>query len=218
MTTLMITAPATLPAGKLIATGVAAEEYLADYADTYHEWVKGAIIHMTPVSLRHTQLTQYLLQLLNAYFSFNPVGTVLNAPFVMRLEITESFREPDLQVVLHANTMNLTATAMNGPADICIEVVSPESTTRDYGDKFAEYEQAGVHEYWIIDPQCQEARFHRLQPSKLYASIPLDESNDYRTPLLPNLVLQVLTLWQENLPDFAAIWQAVQTMFDTGQG
>jgi Uma2 family endonuclease len=41
---------------------------------------------------------------------------------------------------------------MDGAADIVIELVSPESVHRDYGEKLYEYEQAGVPGYWIIDP------------------------------------------------------------------
>jgi Uma2 family endonuclease len=167
MTALTLSVPATLPAGEIIAADVSAEEYLAQYAETCHEWVRGAVIKMTPVSLQHVRLTQYLLHLLNAYFA-HPIGTVLDAPFVMRLDAAGSYREPDLQVVLNANPGQLTDTEMIGPADICIEVVSRESVTRDYGDKFAEYEQAGVQEYWIIDPVRQTCHFYRLHPAQHY--------------------------------------------------
>jgi len=32
-----------------------------------------------------------------------------------------------------------------------VEIVSPDSQSRDRGDKFYEYEEAGVLEYWILD-------------------------------------------------------------------
>ena len=51
---------------------------------------------------------------------------------------------------------------MLGAADLCVEVVSPESVTRDCREKLTEYEQAGVREYWLIDPFRTQARFHRL--------------------------------------------------------
>jgi Uma2 family endonuclease len=216
MTALTLSVPVTLPAGEIIAADVSAGEYLAQYAETHHEWVRGAVIKMTPVSLQHVRLTQYLLHLLNAYFALNPIGTVLDAPFVMRLEAAGSYREPDLQVVLNTNPGQLTDTEMVGPADICIEVVSRESVTRDYGDKFAEYEQAGVQEYWIIDPVRQTCHFYRLQPGKHYAPVPPDEQGNYHTPLLPRLALHVPTLWQEPLPNAVAIVQAVQTMLTPG--
>ena len=38
-----------------------------------------------------------------------------------------------------------------GPPALVIEVVAPESFTRDWRDKYIDYEAAGVREYWIID-------------------------------------------------------------------
>ncbi|MCD4685310.1 MAG: Uma2 family endonuclease [Anaerolineae bacterium] len=212
MATLIVPAPTTLPSDKIVATGVSADEYMAHYAETFHEWVEGAVIKMSPASLRHTLLTQYLIQWLNAYFALRPVGQVFNAPFVMRLDEVKRAREPDLQIVLKDNPGELTDTAMIGPADICIEVVSPESVARDYGVKFNEYEKAGVREYWIIDPLRQRCDFNRRGDSGMYTQMKPDDTGEYHTPLLPHLTLHVPTLWQETLPDVIAIVQAVQAM------
>ena len=120
---------------------------------------------------------------------------------------------------------------MVGPADICIEVVrgqqsclqsaesrppmaSPESMARDYGEKFVEYEAGGVGEYWIIDPIREECRFDRLGENKRYASHYPDESGYYQTPNLPNLMLHVPTLLEEELPDIFAITENVKAMLN----
>jgi Uma2 family endonuclease len=203
--------PLALPAGEIVATGVSAEDYMAQYAQHHHEWVKGAVIKMSPESLHHALIIKYLLRLLDACFSLNRIGTVLDEPFVMRLD--ESFREPDLQVILNTNPGQLTETAMIGPADICIEVVSPESASRDYGDKLTEYEAAGIREYWIVDPLRLRCDFNRRGESGVYHLIHPDDQGLYRTPLLPPFTLHVPTLWEVDLPDFFAIGKAVQDMF-----
>jgi Uma2 family endonuclease len=115
-------------------------------------------------------------------------------------------------VILQSNPGTLTDTAMVGPADICIEIVSPETTTRDYGEKYTEYEAGGVAEYWIIDPQREQCRFHRLGEDGFYKQIDLDNEH-YTTPLLPKLVVDVPTLWQDPLPDYFQIGEAVKKMF-----
>lgn len=212
--TLTFPAPATLPAGQIVASGVSVDEYMAQYAATHHEWVEGVVIKMTPVTLRHDALSSYLRMLLAAYFELNAIGTVLGEPFVMRLAALNRIREPDLQVILDENPGQLTDTAMIGPADICIEVVSPESAPRDYGDKLIEYERAGVREYWIVDPLRQRCDFNRLGASGVYAIAEPDDAGHYTTPLLPRLALHVPTLWQDELPGFFAIGQAVQAMLE----
>lgn len=100
---LTIPASTTLPSGEIVAVNVPPDEYLARYAETRHEWVKGIVIRMAPVSLQHDALTAYLRHLLAAYLDLRPIGRVLGGPFLMRLEEVESFREPDLQVILRGN-------------------------------------------------------------------------------------------------------------------
>ncbi|MCB9436677.1 MAG: Uma2 family endonuclease [Anaerolineales bacterium] len=199
----------------IIAHAIPAEVFLTEYADSFHEWVEGVVIQMSPASRHHQQLVNYLRTLLNAYLSLNPLGEVYDAPFVMRLE--NSFREPDLQVIFKDNPGTLTETAMLGAADICVEVVSPESVARDYGDKFAEYEQGGVREYWLIDPLRQEANFYRLQANGLYSRVVPDANEAYRTPLLPRLRVLVAGLWQQPLPDLLTVTEQVKAMFAEGE-
>ncbi len=217
MTSQTASAPVTYPSGRVVALNVPAEEYLARYAGDFCEWSRGTVIKMAPVSSAHDRLSAYFRLLLEAYFALKPIGQVRSAPFVMRLDTLQTMREPDLQVILHTNSGNLTDTAMIGPADICIEIVSDESIARDYGDKFEEYEKAGVAEYWIVDPLRQECRFLRRQAMGRFATILPDQSGHYRTPLLPGLELHVPTLWEEPLPDFFAIGQAVQAMLESAQ-
>lgn len=204
--------PATFPAGEIVATGVPEDDYLAHLAGEFHEWVRGVVIKITPVSARHDLLSAYLRLLFDAYLEQRPIARAHSQPFVMRLETTGSIREPDLQIVRNDNPGDLTDTGMIGPADVCIEIVSPESEHRDYGEKYLEYERAGVREYWIIDPMRQRALFNRLNDADVYAAIAPDEAGDYRTPVLPGLRLHVPTLWQSDLPGAAATVAAVAKM------
>ena len=41
-------------------------------------------------------------------------------------------------------------TYLDGPADLVVEIVSPESAGRDRGEKYYEYEAAGIPEYWLL--------------------------------------------------------------------
>jgi Uma2 family endonuclease len=84
-----------------------------------------------------------------------------------------------------------------------VEVISPESVARDRSDKFDEYQEAGVREYWVCDPRAprQRADFWVLDESGLYRPAPPDEDGIYRSTVIPNFWLNVNWLWQEELPD-----------------
>lgn len=206
-----ITLPRDLPSGHVIAVDVDVDIYMRDYAADFYEWVNGVLIKMSPVSGKHDGITNYLRNILDAYFSLRKLGTTRAAPFVMRMDKVNSRREPDLQVILNTNSGTLNDTHMDGASDICIEVVSPSNEGTDYGDKLREYELGGVTEYWLIDPRRQEVRFHHLTDTGLYKSIlPID--GIYNTPLLPDFQLTIETLWQDKLPDFYAIADVVKTM------
>ena len=198
--------------GRVVARDVSAEDYMSRYADKFHEWVEGTVIDVSPVTDVHDQLAGYIRELLRAYFHFSPIGAVFGAPSVMQLDAAHSRREPDLQVILDTNPGQRTHTAMIGPADICIEVVSRESISRDYGDKFDEYRAAGVKEYWIIDPLRSVADFHRLDESGLYIPQMPDNNGDYETPLLSQLRDHIPTFWMNPLPTLGTTFLAVEIM------
>jgi Uma2 family endonuclease len=212
-----ITLPRSLPTGEIVAVDVSEAEYMEQYAEAHHEWVRGVVVKMSPISLNHAELVDYLKNLLQAYFSLHPIGKVLGEPFVLRLEAAGSRREPDLQVILQDNLANLKDTYMDGPADLCIEVVSPGSVAVDYGERLAEYEKGGVGEYWIIDPVRRACHFHRLTGEGVYQHHSAGEDGLYTTSRLSGFTLDVPTLWQPELPDYGAVWQMVQAMLkDTG--
>jgi Uma2 family endonuclease len=198
--------------GVMTGAQVSAEEYLERYASEHYEWVAGELIKMSPIRLSNYYIQDFLKELLKAYLGFNPIGLVVGEPFVMRLEAMTAFRLPDLQVILKTNPGQLTETAMIGPADICIEVVSPESAARDYGEKFIEYEKGGVREYWIVDAERQSCTFNRLNPQGVYARQNEDADGNYQTPLLPGFRLHVPTLWRDPLPTLAEVVELARAM------
>lgn len=197
----------------ILAEGVSVEEFMQQYAGQHCEWIAGRVIRMSPASLRHQLMIDYLSDVLRFYFTFTPIGQRITAPFVMLLpDVPARRREPDIQVILESNPGALHDTYMEGPADICIEVVSPESNARDHGEKFDEYERGGVPEYWIVDPIRRECRFYRRGDDGVYLRQTPDADDNYTTPALPGLKLHVPTLWQDVLPDPVQTLEAVRAM------
>lgn len=201
--------------GEVVALGVSLDDYMATYAAQHCEYVEGVVINVAAASLEHNDLLYYLHRFLSTYFEIKPLGRVIGQPFVMRLPaFPNRRREPDLMVVLNSNPHALKSGYMDGPADICIEIVSEESSERDYGGKFNEYEQGGVGEYWLIDQLRKEAHFYKRNATDRYESQKLDANDSYHPAALPGLRVHVPTLWQTPLPGPAATAQAVSAMLN----
>ena len=198
--------------GEIAAINVDFDEYMESYAHDGYEWVDGVVVKVSPISDKHDILVAYLSDLLRSYLELRPIGVVRHQPFVMKLPTIRRGREPDIQVILDSNPHEYTKTGMIGPADICIEVVSPESITRDYEFKYAEYEAGGVGEYWIIDPLEKRCTFYRQSEAGGFVAVRPDADENYHTPRLPGLAVQVPLLWHEELPGPGATFQAVQAM------
>jgi len=79
---------------------------------------------------------------------------VYPAPFGVFLSADHSkYLEPDLSVICDKNKLD--DRGCNGAPDWIIEIVSPASRVMDYYTKLSLYREAGVREYWIIDPMKQ---------------------------------------------------------------
>jgi Uma2 family endonuclease len=177
------------------------EEFLA-WADdkTFAEWVDGEVIVMSPVSLPHAEISLFLARLLSDFSEAHNLGQVLTAPFQMRLRNVERGREPDILFVAQEHLARLTHTFLDGPADLVVEIVSPESVLRDRGEKFAEYEIEGVREYWVVDPEQQRADFFMLGEDGRYERRRPDAQGIYHSVVLTGLWLNVNWLYQQPLP------------------
>ena len=71
--------------------------------------------------------------------------------------------EPDISVI--CNPGKLTDKGCTGAPDWIIEIVSPGSRRMDYYTKLFKYRTAGVHEYWIVDPEKSKITVYSFESS-----------------------------------------------------
>jgi Uma2 family endonuclease len=181
---------------------VSFEEYIEWLdEDTRAEWVDGEIKLMaSPASIDHQTAGNFLNKILSVYVEEKGLGQVIIAPYVMKLAYISRGREPDVLFVQTGRLHLLTRNYLDGPADLVIEIVSPESEKRDRKVKFAEYQVAGIREYWLIDPDKQTAEFFQLDEDGMFQCAALDKDGLYQSKVVTGFRLRVDWLWQTPKP------------------
>jgi Uma2 family endonuclease len=170
------------------------EEYLEWLdEDTHAEWVEGQVVLMSPVGIEHQYVFCFLVGLLTEYAHQHRLGEVACDPFQMRLA-PRTVRAPDLLFIAQEHLDRVRPTYLEGPADLVVELVSPGSRGLDRGDKYYEYELAGIREYWLVDPQRQQTEFYRLGPDGRYTLVPTP-GGVFASAVLDGLRLRIEWLW-----------------------
>lgn len=179
------------------ATKISYREFLRrDQDDAHVEWIDGKVVPMAPVSDEHQDIAGFLLALLRPFAETSGLGVIRHDPFQMKTAPDLPGRAPDLIFIAKRNISRLRKNHLEGPADLAIEIISVGSRGVDRGEKFFEYEQGGVREYWLIDPLRKEADFYQLSRDGHFRLIPADENGIYRSSVLKGLWIELDWLWK----------------------
>jgi Uma2 family endonuclease len=192
-----------------------ADEFITSERDEggLTEWIDGRVIVHDMPKEAHQRIAGLVFFLLSAFVGRRHLGRVIIAPYKMLATPNGPVREPDVLYLAIEHLDRLTENVLMGPADLVVEVVSDDSTARDRADKFDEYQDGGVREYWVIDsrPGHERADFWLLDATGRYRSALPDADRTYRSSVLPGCWLSVDWLWQVD----ADLWAMAQEMLTT---
>jgi len=167
--------------------------------DTRAEWVDGEIFLMAPDNTYHNRIAGLIYKVMDEYAIENKLGIAFFESIQLRLAGQKRRRQPDIVFVSTAREQIIKDTYIDGAPDLIVEVVSPDSTSRDYREKFIEYEAAGVREYWIVDPLSKHVEAFALGKEKHFIQLP-EKSGKVSSKSLPGFFLKPEWLWSEPLP------------------
>jgi Uma2 family endonuclease len=126
------------------------------------ELARGKIVMAPAPDDQHQSISGELFFALKAYVDANQLGVVRHAPYDVRL-FPGTIRQPDLVFIRSEHMDRITGRYFDGPPDWVAEIISPGSRELDEEVKLAEYERAGVPEYWLVDPQDRTIRIYTLE-------------------------------------------------------
>ncbi len=128
------------------------EAYLALDTGRLIEYSEGFLEFPPMPTMAHQDILIFLFELLKAYVLKHQLGKVYVAPLPVRLRAGR-YREPDVFFVSTQRVHEAEGKYPSG-ADLVMEIVSgsPSDRERDLVQKRHDYAQAGIPEYWIVDP------------------------------------------------------------------
>ena len=166
------------------------EQYLALTAQTNRllEYTDGVIEVLPMPTDKHQSISLFLLLCFLAFV--RPRGGVaFYAP--LRLEIRPGkFREPDLLILLRSDDPRRQNDYWRG-ADLVVEIVSPDNPARDLEEKPRDYAEAGIPEYWIVNPLDETVTVLTLSAGSYAEYGVFRRGDEARSKLLDGLTVRV---------------------------
>ncbi len=147
-------------------------------------------------TLSHQRIVRFLFALLSAFLEAGKVGgEVLFAPLPVKVG-TRQYREPDI-VYLSTESLNKITGEYPEGGDLVIEVVSggKSDRERDLINKRYDYAQAGIPEYWIVDPQQETIHVLRLDADEYVEHGRFTTGDTATSVLLPGFAVPVADVW-----------------------
>lgn len=127
-----------------------------------YEIIKGVLYVANAPSYEHQYTVGEVAFALRLFVKQQHSGVVLEAPFEVHLAENTKPVQPDVLFIRAARQPAAGTQVFEGIPDLVVEVISPSSIRLDRTVKFDAYEQAGVPEYWIVDPKARLVEVYTL--------------------------------------------------------
>ena len=165
------------------------------------ELIRGKIFRMSPAPGRlHQEVATELTRQLANYF-VGKTCRVYAAPFDVRLPVNRNKEEnttvvrPDLCVICDHTKLDEHGCA--GAPDLIIEILSPGNSHKEMRDKYRVYEEAGVREYWIVNPIEKLGLVYILNENGVYVGrAPVTTEDPLFSTIFPELMIDLNKAFQ----------------------
>jgi Uma2 family endonuclease len=183
--------------GRLVlkTEGFSVEDYFSLDGNYLVEYVDGCLQVLPMPDAVHQAIIFVFATLLVAYSKADLKARTKFSPFKVFLDDTR-YREPDICFMKGEHADRRTNQFWTG-ADMVAEVISESSRDHDYQTKRVDYANAGIPEYWIIDPDQNIIHIYRLQDSAYILHGDFGIGTIATSPTLPGFTVNVTDLFQQ---------------------
>jgi Uma2 family endonuclease len=165
-----------------------------DPAGVRLELVDGEVAVSPSPSPDHSYADSMLRHLLISHVSQHDLGQLFGDVDTVFGEY--DVRRPDL-IYFQKSRLHLVGdNAMEGPPDLCVEIISPSSAVIDREDKFEQYAKGGVAYYWIVDPQKKTLEGYQLTDGRFVLQGQGRDDTTVQLPPFHTLQIPLKLLWR----------------------
>lgn len=110
-------------------------------------------------------------------------------------EEIENVVQPDVLIV--CNEKKLNDRGCKGSPDLVVEVLSPATAKKDRNEKLKLYEQAGIKEYWIVDPIHETIEVFALQNGKYGHAETYSNIDELQVGIFEDLMIDLKNIFKK---------------------
>ena len=169
-----------------------------------YELIKGTAIEMVAPTQYHQGMLMELGRQFANFLKGKPCKVFL-APFDVRLNHStgdDTVVQPDLVVVCDQTKLN--GIHCLGAPDMVAEIVSPATARNDTVVKFALYKEAGIKEYWIIEPLNRLLSVHLLCGNE-YSTTYYSDVDVVNVKVLDGCQIELADVFAEGPPELVLL-------------
>jgi len=172
------------------------EQLVAEMPETNQpcELWDGELIMSPAPSFYHQEVTLRFYRQLYEWVAGRKLGKVVAGPIDMVLS-PHRVTQPDVAFIFHDRLSIITRT-INGPVDLAAEIISLGNRNRDRIEKRDLYEQYGVREYWLVDPEAQTIEVLYLENGRYQLFMRCTPGQTAASKLLPGFEIEVTALFR----------------------
>ena len=163
-----------------------------------YELIDGVPYMMSPApSPRHQEISVEIIRQLANYLVGKTCG-VFSAPFDVRLNADaqdDTVVQPDISVVCDRSKID--ERGCKGAPDMVAEILSPSSMRHDQIVKFRKYQEAGVREYWLVNPDIRAVQVFLLENGE-YISRMYEGKDAVPVSVLEDCIVDLSSVFPQN--------------------
>lgn len=180
------------------------EDYLTWRFTEAVEVIKGKILQMAAPSRRHQHISWHLTLAVGNHFKRHSCKAFA-APFDVRLYDSRksaqankevlSVVQPDICIICDATKLD--DRGCLGSPDLVVEILSPGNSSKEMKLKKSLYEENGIREYWIFDPEHETAFQFHLTEENVYSPATIYVNDDIlNCVIFPDLKIDLQEIFE----------------------